>query len=118
MAGGSLMSLTDPLSAPSAPHSSKGGSEPPSDGGSAQASPGDPAPTSPGDPAPTAPGGPAPTSPGGPAPTSPGGSNLSLQGRRHYGRRRGSVPVGDAFVARLGPVTAEPFAAIEDSLGP
>ena len=84
------MSLTDPLPAPSAPDSSKGGSEPPSREGS------------------------EPASPTGSAPAARGGSGSSAQVRRHYGRRRGSVPIGDTFVARLGPVTDEPFAAIDD----
>ncbi len=34
--------------------------------------------------------------------------------RRRYGRRRGTVRVGDRFVSRLGPLGAERFAAIDD----
>jgi DNA polymerase III epsilon subunit-like protein len=36
------------------------------------------------------------------------------QRRPRYGRRRGPVPVGDAFVPRLGPSGDERFAAIDD----
>jgi DNA polymerase III epsilon subunit-like protein len=36
------------------------------------------------------------------------------QSRRRYGRRRGTVPIGDTFVARLGPSGNERFAAIDD----
>jgi len=61
---------------------------------------------------------PAPLSPdsstGGSEPPSPGGGEPLPHGRRHYGRRRGSVPVGDSFVARLGPAADERFAAIDD----
>jgi DNA polymerase III epsilon subunit-like protein len=36
-------------------------------------------------------------------------------GRRRYGRQRGgTVPVGEAFVLRLGPANGEPFAALDD----
>ncbi|HEX6492386.1 MAG TPA: 3'-5' exonuclease [Candidatus Dormibacteraeota bacterium] len=34
--------------------------------------------------------------------------------RRRYGRRRGTVPVGECFVSRLGPANGEPFAALDD----
>ncbi|HEV7677878.1 MAG TPA: 3'-5' exonuclease [Candidatus Dormibacteraeota bacterium] len=35
--------------------------------------------------------------------------------RRRYGRQRGgTVPVGEAFVLRLGPANGEPFAALDD----
>ncbi len=37
-------------------------------------------------------------------------------GRRRYGRQRGLVPVGEAFVLRLGPANGEPFAALDDEL--
>ena len=62
---------------------------------------------------------PAPPSPnsskGGSEPPSLGAAELRpATGRRHYGRRRGSVPIGDSFVARLGPAGDEPFAAIDD----
>jgi len=87
------MSLTDPLPAPSAPDSFQGGSEPPSREG------------------------PEPVSPIA-APRGRGGADSNVQGRRHYGRRRGSVPIGDTFVPRLGPVTDEPFAAIDDPAEP
>lgn len=43
-----------------------------------------------------------------------GGSEPPSPGRPRYGRRRGAVPVGDVFVARLGPAADEPFAAIDD----
>jgi DNA polymerase III epsilon subunit-like protein len=37
-------------------------------------------------------------------------------GRRRYGRQRGgAVPVGEAFVLRLGPANGEPFAALDDA---
>jgi DNA polymerase III epsilon subunit-like protein len=37
------------------------------------------------------------------------------QRRRRYGRRRGGrIAVGDRFLARLGPVSGEPFAGIDD----
>ena len=39
-------------------------------------------------------------------------------GRRRYGRQRGTVPVGEAFVLRLGPANGEPFAALDDGLDP
>jgi hypothetical protein len=84
------MSFTDPLPAPPAPDSSKGGSERPPREGS------------------------EPASPAGSAPAARGKSDPTVQIRRHYGRRRGSVPIGDTFVARLGPVIDEPFAAIDD----
>lgn len=52
-----------------------------------------------------------------PAPTegtpSPGEHDRGSS-RRRYGRRRGRLPVGDAFVTRLGPAGDEPFAAIDD----
>ena len=61
---------------------------------------------------------PAPLSPdsstGGSEPPSAGGGEPLPHGRRHYGRRRGSVPIGDSFVARLGPAGDERFAAIDD----
>lgn len=38
--------------------------------------------------------------------------------RPRYGRRRGSVPVGDSFVSRLGPAGGEPFAALDDPIDP
>ncbi|MHB8718344.1 MAG: 3'-5' exonuclease [Candidatus Dormibacteria bacterium] len=34
--------------------------------------------------------------------------------RRRHGRPRGPIPVGDSFVARLGPARGEPFASLED----
>jgi DNA polymerase III epsilon subunit-like protein len=34
--------------------------------------------------------------------------------RRRYGRRRGTLPVGECFVSRLGPANGEPFAALDD----
>lgn len=34
--------------------------------------------------------------------------------RRTYGRRRGELPVGECFVARLGPVDGEVFARLDD----
>jgi len=40
------------------------------------------------------------------------------QGRRRYGRQRGTVPVGEAFVLRLGPANGEPFAALDDGEDP
>ncbi|TMD02824.1 MAG: 3'-5' exonuclease [Chloroflexi bacterium] len=52
------------------------------------------------------------------APATPGsdGNGTASQGarRRRYGRRRGTVPVGECFVSRLGPANGEPFAAIDD----
>lgn len=39
-------------------------------------------------------------------------------GRRRYGRQRGAVPVGEAFVLRLGPADGEPFAALDDGDDP
>jgi DNA polymerase III epsilon subunit-like protein len=54
------------------------------------------------------------SSKGGSEPSGPEQPAASGAGRRHYGRRRGSVPVGDSFVARLGPAGSEPFAAIDD----
>ncbi|MGH7686608.1 MAG: 3'-5' exonuclease [Candidatus Dormibacteria bacterium] len=33
---------------------------------------------------------------------------------RHYGRRRGPVPVGNQFISRLGPAGSEPFASLYD----
>ncbi len=40
-------------------------------------------------------------------------------GRRRYGRPRGgAVPVGEAFVLRLGPANGEPFAALDDAADP
>jgi len=39
-------------------------------------------------------------------------------GRRRYGRQRGTVPVGEAFVLRLGPANGEPFAALDDGDDP
>jgi len=39
-------------------------------------------------------------------------------GRRRYGRQRGAVPVGEAFVLRLGPANGEPFAALDDGDDP
>jgi DNA polymerase III epsilon subunit-like protein len=39
-------------------------------------------------------------------------------GRRRYGRQRGTVPVGEAFVLRLGPADGEPFAALDDADDP
>ncbi len=36
------------------------------------------------------------------------------QQRRRYGRRRGRIAAGDRFLARLGPVSGEPFAGIDD----
>lgn len=33
---------------------------------------------------------------------------------RRFGRRRGPVPVGECFVARLGPVDGEPFVRLDD----
>jgi DNA polymerase III epsilon subunit-like protein len=39
--------------------------------------------------------------------------------RRRYGRQRGgTVPVGEAFVLRLGPANGEPFAALDDAADP
>ena len=38
----------------------------------------------------------------------------SAQRRRRYGRRRGRVAAGDRFLPRLGPVSGEPFAGIDD----
>lgn len=49
-----------------------------------------------------------------PADAAPGGSESSSQPRRRYGRRRGSPPIGDTFIARLGPSGDERFAAIDD----
>lgn len=40
------------------------------------------------------------------------------QGRRRYGRQRGTVPVGEAFVLRLGPANGEPFASLDDGEDP
>jgi DNA polymerase III epsilon subunit-like protein len=34
--------------------------------------------------------------------------------RQRYGRRRGRIAAGDRFLARLGPVSGEPFAGIDD----
>lgn len=45
-----------------------------------------------------------------PADTGGGGTRR----RPRYGRRRGPLPVGDSFVARLGPSNGEPFAEIDD----
>lgn len=45
---------------------------------------------------------------------SEGDSESRRRHRRRYGRRRGHIPVGDAFVARLGPAGDEPFAALDD----
>jgi len=39
-------------------------------------------------------------------------------GRRRYGRQRGTVPMGEAFVLRLGPADGEPFAALDDGDDP
>jgi DNA polymerase III epsilon subunit-like protein len=39
-------------------------------------------------------------------------------GRRRYGRQRGTIPVGEAFVLRLGPANGEPFAALDDGDDP
>lgn len=51
-----------------------------------------------------------------PAPTEaePHQSSTTPNRRTRYGRRRGPVPVGDAFVPRLGPAGEEPFAALDD----
>ena len=58
--------------------------------------------------------GPAGSVPDAPAPGSDG-TVIGLPTRRpRYGRRRGKVPVGEAFVPRLGPSADEPFAAIDD----
>ncbi|HEX5269099.1 MAG TPA: 3'-5' exonuclease [Gemmataceae bacterium] len=38
----------------------------------------------------------------------------SPQRRRRYGRRRGRVAAGDRFLPRLGPLSGEPFAGIDD----
>ena len=46
--------------------------------------------------------------------SSTGHAEAPAEPRRHHGRRRGPVPVGDVFVPRLGPATDEPFAAIDD----
>jgi DNA polymerase III epsilon subunit-like protein len=52
------------------------------------------------------------------APATPGsdGNGTAPPGarRRRYGRRRGTVPVGECFVSRLGPANGEPFAALDD----
>jgi DNA polymerase III epsilon subunit-like protein len=52
--------------------------------------------------------------PGTPAHSSTGGSEPPPRRRPRYGRQRGTVPVGDTFIARLGPLGDEPFAAIDD----
>lgn len=57
---------------------------------------------------------PAEPAPGGAA-TPPGAAH---SGRRRYGRQRGTVPVGEAFVLRLGPANGEPFAALDDTDDP
>lgn len=49
-----------------------------------------------------------------PADSTAGGSEPPSRRRTRYGRPRGSVPIGDTFVARLGPSGHEPFAAIDD----
>ncbi len=49
-----------------------------------------------------------------PADPAPRGSESPSQPHRRYGRRRGSVPIGDTFIARLGPSGNERFAAIDD----
>jgi DNA polymerase III epsilon subunit-like protein len=56
---------------------------------------------------------PIPPVPRAPA-ASDGDSDAAHPRRQRYGRRRGVVPVGDSFVARLGPSADEPFAAIDD----
>ena len=43
-----------------------------------------------------------------------GGPGRDNGRRRRYGRRRGTVPAGECFVARLGPADGEFFAAIDD----
>jgi DNA polymerase III epsilon subunit-like protein len=53
-----------------------------------------------------------PTDPAPPA--TPDGAGAASQRRRRYGRRRGSAPVGECFVSRLGPANGEPFAALDD----
>ena len=54
--------------------------------------------------------------PSDPDPAPSNGSHPADPGRRRhrYGRRRGHLPVGDAFIARLGPSGEEPFAGIDD----
>jgi DNA polymerase III epsilon subunit-like protein len=37
-----------------------------------------------------------------------------METRRRYGRRRGRVPTGEKFMARLGPAGDEPFATLDD----
>jgi DNA polymerase III epsilon subunit-like protein len=49
-----------------------------------------------------------------PAPSEGDPAESRSNRRPRYGRRRGRVPVGDAFVTRLGPAGEEPFAAIDD----
>jgi DNA polymerase III epsilon subunit-like protein len=44
----------------------------------------------------------------------PGNGGGAGRQRPRYGRRRGAVPIGTAFVPRLGPSAGEPFAAIDD----
>jgi DNA polymerase III epsilon subunit-like protein len=47
-------------------------------------------------------------------PSSDGNGTSQGARRRRYGRRRGSAPVGECFVSRLGPANGEPFAALDD----
>jgi DNA polymerase III epsilon subunit-like protein len=52
-------------------------------------------------------------------PATPGPESAASGGRepgrrRRYGRRRGTLPVGECFVSRLGPANGEPFAALDD----
>jgi DNA polymerase III epsilon subunit-like protein len=49
-----------------------------------------------------------------PVDPAPGGSDSPTRPRPRYGRRRGVLPIGDTFVARLGPSGDERFAAIDD----
>jgi DNA polymerase III epsilon subunit-like protein len=47
--------------------------------------------------------------------TAPPSDRPGTPQRRHrYGRRRGLIPAGDAFVSRLGPASGEPFASLDD----
>src|SRR5260370_3885589 len=47
--------------------------------------------------------------------TAPPSDRPGASQRRHrYGRRRGLIPAGDAFVSRLGPASSEPFASLDD----
>jgi DNA polymerase III epsilon subunit-like protein len=56
-----------------------------------------------------------PPDPAAPAtPSSDGNGSSQGNRRRRYGRRRGTAPVGECFVSRLGPANGEPFAALDD----